>query len=79
MIAKIGKHMVVSKNKFLEMHHMLPDLMPKHARKAVSGRFYVFTLLIKIYNKINLQIICAVYISGFNNYYSPSLAVQFSN
>ena len=27
MIAKIGKHMVVSKNKFLEMHHMLPDLI----------------------------------------------------
>lgn len=47
MIAKIGKHMVVSKNKFLEMHHMLPDLMPKHAGKAASGRFYVFTLLIK--------------------------------
>lgn len=41
MIAKNGKHMVVSKNKFLEMHHMLPDLMPKHARKAASGRFAV--------------------------------------
>ena len=38
MIAKIGKHMVVSKNKFLEMLHMLPDLI--YASKKIMPLYY---------------------------------------